>query len=513
MKNKIFTLFFVLICVSAFSQIANDTNRRQQMFSAKLIDANTSEPLTYASVFVVGSTNGVVTNEKGYFEIDITGFPETDTLRFQFIGYKTKDICLNNLNTIQIVTLEEEIYNLSETVVFGTPPKAKDIIKRIIENKDRNYQATAMAQQVFVRERSNTDLKKVDLNCKKSSVDGLDKDFIGVIQRNIPEESISYKDFLGWVYNNGIAGDSAKMKIEPIRTVSLKEKDIAELDKMEEVFTKVFRETNDDEYWKVRTGILSQKVDVGENQIVVGGESNDTLIAEKKDTVPENSQYTKYYNWGIKYNMRFANLENKDQWEFLYKTSKYKYTIAGGTRVNGEDVYIIDFEPSGSGMYIGKMFVSISTYALIRADYKYAPNKNGRDIHMFGIGYTESQFAGSIYFEKKDSTYSLKYFTTKIGSEVSFDRSVSLIKKRKRWLFDKTINEVKIGIDIFLNSEESYEFLVIDSKSISGNEFAEVEQKKYMEIIYVDQFDDKLWAGYPIIAPTKRMKEYKKQGL
>lgn len=512
MKNKIFTLFFILTYITAFSQIANDTIQ-QHMLSAKLIDGSTSEPLTYASIFVVGSTNGVVSNEKGYFEIDITGFPETDTIRFQFIGYKQKDICIANFDNLGIVTLDEEIYNLSETVVFGTPPKAKDIVKRIIENKDRNYRPLASANQVFVRQRSNTDLKKVDLNCKKSSVDGLDKDFIGIIQRNVPKESISYTDFLGWVYNNGIVGDSAKMKIEPIRTVSLKEKDIAELDQMEEVFVKVFRETKDGEYWKMRTGILSQKVDVGENQIVVGGKSSDTLKPEKKDTIPENSQYTKYYNGGIKYRMRFASLDDKDQWEFLYKTSKYKYTIAGGTRVNGEDVYIIDFESSGSGMYVGKMYVSISTYALIRADYQYAPEKKGRDIHMFGIGYTESQFAGSIYFEKHDSTYSLKYFTTKAETDVSFDRSISLLKKRERFLFDKTLNEIKIGIDMYVNSEESYELLVISSKDLPVEEFAKYEQPKYMEIIYVDQFDDKLWAGYPIIAPTKRMKEYKKQGL
>ncbi len=32
-----------------------------------------------------------------------------------------------------------------------------------------------------------------------------------------------------------------------------------------------------------------------------------------------------------------------------------------------------------------------------------------------------------------------------------------------------------------------------------------------MEIIYVDQFDDKLWSGYSIIEPTKQMREYRKQ--
>ena len=46
------------------------------------------------------------------------------------------------------------------------------------------------------------------------------------------------------------------------------------------------------------------------------------------------------------------------------------------------------------------MYISTETYALIRADYDYAPDKTGRDIHLLGIGYTENQFSGSIFFEK-----------------------------------------------------------------------------------------------------------------
>ncbi len=502
MNRILITFFLSFLCVAAWAQSESDTIKERKVISGNLIDAKTSEPLTYATILIVGSTNGVVSNEKGYFEIDITGFPETDTIRFQYIGYKPQQICISDYVNSD-VELSEEIYNLSETVVYGTPPKAKDIVKKIIENKERNYPVREYANQVFVRERYNSDLNKVDLNCKKSSIEGLDENFIGIIQKSVPKESVSYTDFLGWVYSNGEEGDSAKIKIDPIRMISLKEKDIAELERIEEVFEKVIKETKDDEYWKVKTGILSQKIDMDEG---------DTTNVKKKDSVPENTRLSKYYSGSLYYRMKYANLDNKDQWEFLHKTGKYKYTIAGGTSVNGEEVYIIDFEPSGSGMFTGKMFVSRNTYALIRADYQYAAGKNGRDFHMFGIGYTESQFAGSIYFEKVDSVYALKYFTTKSASEVSFDRSVSLLKKRKRWLFDKKVNEIKIGIDMYVSSEMSYEYLVTNKRDFEPNEFDDFEQKERMKVIYVDQFDDNLWAGYPVIAPTKKMKEYKKHG-
>ena len=54
------------------------------------------------------------------------------------------------------------------------------------------------------------------------------------------------------------------------------------------------------------------------------------------------------------------------------------------------------------------MYISIRTYALVRADYEYAEGKTGRDIHLFGIGYTENEFSGSIYFEKKEENYILQ---------------------------------------------------------------------------------------------------------
>ena len=129
------------------------------------------------------------------------------------------------------------------------------------------------------------------------------------------------------------------------------------------------------------------------------------------------------------------------------------------------------------------------------------------------MGYTENEFNGSIYFEKKDDHYELKYFSRKTGSVASFDRNLALLKKRKRWLFDKTLKEIKIGVNITVTSESLVEVLVLDEKEITPEQFAAFKPEEYMDIIYVDQFNDDLWKGYSIIEPTKRMREYKKQTM
>lgn len=500
-------IFVLAIFLSGFTQEVYDDELYDSIIqrveiSGLILDLDTKTPLPYANVYVKQKHIGVISNENGKFSLDINFLEATDSIRFQYIGYKTKLITVGDLDTVRIVYLKENIINLSETLIFGSTPDAKSIVKKVLENKDKNYSRSTSRNHVFIRERNLTDIIKMELNTKKSSIKELNEEFIEFVEEKMPKQSTSYTDFLGNVYYSSNQNDSIRFKVDPIRTVSLKEKDFAELEQMEVIFKNIVEQTKEDEYWKVKTGILSQKIDMGDD-------TQDTV--PKKDTISENQRKTHYMNWRVKSRLKYSSLDDDNQWEFIHKPGKYKYTLAGGTRVNGEDVYIIDFTPKDGGTYKGRMFITILTHALIRADYEYAPEKTGRDIHLLGIGYTETQFSGSIYFEKKDSTYNLKYFSYKSGSYVSFERNVSLLKKRKRFLFDKKINEIKLGIDFSIDQVESVEYLVLNDKEITHDEFLNFEQEKLMEIIYVDQFNDNLWSGYSIIEPTKQMKEYKKQ--
>jgi len=468
--------------------------------SGMVLDAKTKEPLPYSNIYAKQNHSGTISNETGLFSLDITFLEPTDTVRFQYIGYQTVYFQIGSLTDNDTIFLKEEIINLSELLVFGDPPNPKTIVKKVLVYKDSNYRKTTSRKQIFMRDRDIVELSKIELNTKKSSIEEIDSDIIELIEENIPKYTTSYTDFLGNLYTTGNMEDSIKLKVDPIRTVSLKEKDIAELERLEEVFESVVKNTKEDEYWKFKTGIISQKIDMDDN-------SNDTI----KDTIPENLRTTKYLPWRFRNKLKFASFSEKDQWEFLHKTGKYKYKLTGGTRVNGEDVYIIDFDPKDGGMFTGRMFISRETYALIRADYQYQAGKTGRDIHLFGIGYTENMFSGSIYFEKSSTGYDLKYLSYKFGNSASIERSFSLIKKRKRWLFDKKINEIKIGVDLFMDNEQSVEFLVLDNQEIAHETYLDFSPEDYYKIIYVDQFNDKLWDGYSIIEPIQQMKEYKKQ--
>lgn len=484
-----------------------------------VLDSKNQSPLPYTHIYVLSKHKGAISNEHGQYTIDISRLSPSDTVRFQYMGYKTRKITIRQLNVSPDVLLDEDIINLSEILIFGSDPDPREIVKKVLENKDKNYRRISSRRQVFIRDRNNQDITGFELKYKKSSVPQLDRDMIDLVEEKFPDNFTSFTDFLGNLYYNKNTEDSVTFKIDPVRTVSLKEKDVADLDQLVEIFENAFANTNEDEYWKARSGIFGGKLDMEEeNDTVVNDTLNvqpnlDSLIVEsQEDTLKENERWVKYHRWGIQRKERFTNFEDKDQWEFLHKTVRYKYTLAGGTRVNGEEVYIIDFQPRNKGLYEGRLFITTQTYALVRADYKYASGKLGMEIQLLGVGYAKTQFGGSIYFEKQDSTYALKYFSFNRASNASFNRKISLIKKRKRWLFDKTLMEVKVRLNLSMSMNQSVEYLVLDNTEISGQEFTDFTEKKKMEVIFVDQFNDRLWDGYTIIEPVKQMREYKKQG-
>ncbi len=215
-----------------------------------------------------------------------------------------------------------------------------------------------------------------------------------VLENEIPKRSISYTDFLGDIFL--LNQESNSIKIEPIKIIELEEKkDITKLGELEDTFKDIFINTNDDEYWKIKTGIIGGKVHIGQNSVTIGGGGGNTDSLSNKNIDPFRHQKRTIGNIS-----NYSSLDDEDKWEFLYTTNKYQYTLYGVTVANGEDVYIIDFKPNNRGKFIGRMYISMNTFALVRADYEYDNGKTGQNIQFLGMGYTNNKFSASVYFEK-----------------------------------------------------------------------------------------------------------------
>jgi outer membrane receptor for ferrienterochelin and colicins len=91
-----------------------------QSLVGSVIDAETREPLAFATVQLVGATAGATTNESGKFSINVPSNATTINLAVSFVGFKTDTIVVNSQTKITIY-LRPDASALQEVlVVSGT---------------------------------------------------------------------------------------------------------------------------------------------------------------------------------------------------------------------------------------------------------------------------------------------------------------------------------------------------------------------------------------------------------
>lgn len=86
----------------------------------QVIDADTEEPLPYVNIGLLNQNIGTVTDEAGYFELEVPGNGFADaTLRFSMIGFEPQDFTLQEYRDQKILTipLNEKATALEEVVL------------------------------------------------------------------------------------------------------------------------------------------------------------------------------------------------------------------------------------------------------------------------------------------------------------------------------------------------------------------------------------------------------------
>ncbi len=472
----------------------------QTDLSGWVYDKKSNESLAYVNIQFVNSNYGTLTNEFGHFTISNNSFNEKDSILIQHIGYQTQKLSVNDLYKNNKVYLEEDIFQLTEIVLLASSPNINSIIDSVLKYKSNNYNELQINALAFTRDRYINNIEKIELEKKKTNIDVIDTDLMNNFRDKLPRESYFYRDFLGRIYINQLEGNSdTSLKINAIKTVELNTKEIDELKYFNSVFDSLFSNTNQDEYWKVKSGIIGRNIDYSY------GNEVDSL----PDSTISAQTNLKYFKSNLKNKFEVTDIGNTTYWEFIHKSKNYDYTYIGTVFIEGEEVCVIDFSPRKKGVYEGRFFVNLNDYAIIKSDFKYAKERFGRNLSLMGLGYKERDFSLSIAFEKKHINYEVKYFSYSQTRDVSFNRAISLQKRKERFLFDKKIHELKVDLNLIISSSNTFEYLTIDSKPLSTKEFNLYVEEKILDVIYVDQFDNSLWEGYPIIQPTEKMKQYK----
>ena len=125
-----FTFLCLLISFQSFAQI-----------KGSVTDSN-NKPLAFVNIFIENTYTGTTSNEDGYYELSNITKPNSYTVVFQFLGYKTvkKKVDIQAFPfTLNAVLIDEEI-SLDEVVINAEDNPANNIIRQAIAKRKDNQE-------------------------------------------------------------------------------------------------------------------------------------------------------------------------------------------------------------------------------------------------------------------------------------------------------------------------------------------------------------------------------------
>lgn len=119
--------------------------------TGKIIDEETSEPLSFATISLKHKGKGMVTNNNGDFGMKIGSDAFSDTLSVSYLGYMKRELPVrkafgNNLT----ISMKREFISIPEIIIKTQNPL--EIIFRALKSISRNYGDTPAAMTGFYRE-------------------------------------------------------------------------------------------------------------------------------------------------------------------------------------------------------------------------------------------------------------------------------------------------------------------------------------------------------------------------
>lgn len=120
-------------------------------YQGRVVDIQTGKPVIFASVFLVGTNIGTVSNSEGEFLIKIPMFLEDKAIGFSSIGYKNIEIPVGQLNPEEnLVELEPNPIPIEEVTIINQD--ARDLLNMALGSIPKNYSNDPVMMTSFYRE-------------------------------------------------------------------------------------------------------------------------------------------------------------------------------------------------------------------------------------------------------------------------------------------------------------------------------------------------------------------------
>lgn len=499
MPKKLFTILSIMLSIHA--GIA-------QSITGKIVDAKTNESIPYANITINNSEN-VVSNAEGFFTIAESYSNDASTIDVSYLGYHNRQMTVKELKDRQlIVSLQAGIVELENVNVSNIKPNALSIMAEVKKHLNQHYKSEqqAVKNKVFFRETNtlkpsilNFDIEK-STGFTKEGLKSVNSQMKSFTSKLISKPPVVYSDMLCNYYTVTKKKEDKLLftsKLDVIKATKLKdENNSSSLDDIEEKAKNLFLQHLDTtKYYRVKSGWFG---------------SHDT-ISLRKDFHKKNkpSQVTSTKSDLNAFICANNFLYSGDKLNFVNKPEIYDYTYEGVVySKDHEFVYVLSFKPRKSkAIYTGKLYISESDYAVLRADYTLAEGEKVSGFNMkflLGVKSSENVSNGTIIYKPNPSGngYYLQYATLETGQYIYINRPLKFIE-----LADKERDVLAIDLKIETNMKTKKEYLnILKTESSDGSiEAVKEEEFKYLQL---KRYDPKIWKDYGAIEPLEEMKQF-----
>lgn len=352
MSFRMKTLILLLILVPCLSF--------GQDLSILIQDAKTKAPLPYANIYFKKLGLGASTNRVGLAYFDLTRLLDQDTMVVSYIGYDLKEVpYVKQVNEVLFkVDLVSAAEELTEVVIESVQgPKPGKVVRKAIRNKDENYAREALIHEALYRETLQENGQYIQLN------EALTKTYYSAYTNR----RLNAKLWRDWYYEESYA----------------------------------FATNNNSNTRPLPKDLNAQQ----DQQIILAARHSKNWSKYGVEMLLMEDPFLLFTFDKIKYQYDFLNPSFLNHYQFQQENTEV---------INGEDCYVISFIPKANkawdssrknrnAVYIGRMYLTKASFALIKCQYKLAVDREG----AFFKGDMPLDYQVAVHYKKQGDLYAL----------------------------------------------------------------------------------------------------------
>ncbi len=479
MKKLIF-LFVLLFASNIYSQ----------SLKVKVLDSVSFAPIPYATVYF-SNNKGIISDENGIFELIIRELKNQDSLFVSSMGYKKASFSLNEFRDT-IVFLPPKPIFLDDVILTNRNLSSKEIIKKVIENFDRNYEKGITKNKIFLSRKAKGTIEKFNINKFKSSIQEIDNSLLDSISANLSKEENYGLETLCYYFGNDQDENQKINLVKARETYNKGDELLQSLNKRLEESLK--KNLKSDSYFKIKSGIFGGDLDIDGLEEVDSTDLESIKKFQDKE-IKRNENFAKYQRNLLKsfYADTFFNKDSS--LNFILKPNKYNFSNPKLNYLGDKLVYIIDCTPKGRSKFEGTLYIDTEDFAVIRLDFQ-----NVRPLFklkILGVSVNRYLSKGKILLSKfNNEKYNLSYFKVNFGQKFGIDRPIRLIEKNKNVKGRRKQNEISFRLDLAVQNERVTELQVFESSPIELKDFENIKENNKVLPEYLEKFTTNFWEEF-----------------